>query len=168
MNHVLVINNALSNEECDLIINALKNKAQKTLKSPWNYKYHDFSDQEENELLNNLGGKLIERYKQTYPEINITHDPWILQPFRFKEFLPGKYYDAFHSEQGLNSPRLLSILVYLSNHNCGTEFFNGTMVQSIKGRALIFPPFWTHVHKGQPCPDKKHRYILTAYSNFVK
>ena len=66
-----------------------------------------------------------------------------------------------------NEPRILSILVYLSNHNCGTEFYNGKVIKSVKGRALIFPAFWTHTHKGQPCPDNKYRYILSAYVNLI-
>ena len=168
VNHISIVEKALSDEECDSIINALKNKSQKKLKSPWNYKYYDLSDQEEYTLLNNVGGKLIESYKKNYPEINITDDKWSLQRFRFKEFLPGKFYNAFHSEQGFSSPRLLSIIIYLSDHNCGTEFFNKTIIKSVKGRALVSPPFWTHAHKGQPCPDNKHRYILSAYVDFEK
>ena len=33
---------------------------------------------------------------------------------------------------------------------------------------MVFPPYWTHAHKGQPCPDKKFRYILSAYATFER
>ena len=75
---------------------------------------------------------------------------------------------TFHSEQSIEDPRVLSILVYLSDHNCGTEFYNGFTIKSVKGRAMVFPPYWTHAHKGQPCPDKKFRYILSAYATFER
>ena len=31
----------------------------------------------------------------------------------------------------------------------------------------MFPAFWTHTHRGQPCPENKYRYILSAYVNLI-
>ena len=166
MNNVCVIDNSLSNEECDYLIKDSTSKLEGSLGPPWNYDYYVFNNQ--NNIIENLAKTILEKYKQKYPEVDLTHDKWTLTNFVFKQFKPGKHFDEFHSEQSLNDPRVLSILVYLSNHNCGTEFYNGFMVQSVKGRSLVFPPYWTHAHKGQPCPDNKFRYILSAYGTFKR
>jgi len=169
MNNLLIIDELIPQKKCDLIINTLSKKLKKTEKAPRNYSYYDISNKKESaKLLENLSSTLIKKYKETYPEVNITQERWVLQPFKFKKFKPGKYYDTFHSEQTVDDPRVLSIIIYLSDHNCGTEFLNNLMVKSIKGRALLFPPFWTHAHRGQPCPDNKNRYILSAYAVLEK
>ncbi len=165
MNNVCVIDNALSNEDCDFLINNLKNKIQGSLGNPHNYNYCDIDCN--NNIIQNLTNTIIPKYKKLYPEIDFTHDKWKVGSYRFKEFIPSNYYDEFHSEQSIKDPRILAILVYLSNHNCGTEFFNGKVVKSVKGRVLMFPAFWTHTHKGQACPENKYRYILSAYANLV-
>tara|TARA_Y100001972_G_scaffold50086_1_gene61581 strand:+ start:19 stop:528 length:510 start_codon:yes stop_codon:yes gene_type:complete len=166
MNNICVIDNALSIKECDFLIENLKNNIQGSSGNPHNYNYCDIS-YDGNNVLQNLTKLIIGEYTKLYPEINLTYNKWELQNFKFKEFIPGNYYNKFHSEQAFNEPRILSILVYLSNHKCGTEFYNGKVIQSVKGRALIFPAFWTHTHKGQPCPENKYRYILSAYVNLI-
>ena len=165
MNWVHIVNDALSNKDCDFLIKDSLPKTKDTLKEPWNYSYYDLPH---NDLTDNLSKKLIDEYVKIYPEINLTFDKWSVEGFTFKEFKPGCYYNAFNSEQSISNPRVLSILVYLSDHNCGTEFYNGLMIQSVKGRAMIFPPYWTHTHRGQPCPDKKPRYVLSAYATFER
>jgi len=166
MNNICIIDNALSIKECDFLIENLKNNIQGSSGNPHNYNYCDIS-YDGNDVLQNLTKLIIGEYTKLYPEINLTYNKWELQNFKFKEFIPGNYYNKFHSEQAFNEPRILSILVYLSNHKCGTEFYNGKVIQSVKGRALIFPAFWTHTHKGQPCPENKYRYILSAYVNLI-
>jgi len=164
MNNVDIIDNALSDKECDFLIKECTPQIKDSLKAPWNYSYLDI----ESELVNRLSKKLVDGYVKKYPEINLTSDKWSVEGFTFKKFKPGSFYNVFHSEQTIKDARVLSILVYLSNHNCGTEFYNGFVVQSVKGRAMVFPPYWTHTHKGQPCPDNKPRYILSAYATFDK
>ena len=166
MNHICVIDNSLSAEECDTLIKEMSQKLVGPMKEPWNYSFHNITY--ENEILSKLVDKIMPQYKKENPDIDLTFDSWGLENFKFKQFKPGKYYDKFHSEQGYDQPRVLAILVYLSDHNCGTEFTNGKIVKSIKGRSLMFPAYWTHTHKGQPCPDNKVRYILSAYATFKK
>jgi len=166
MNNICIIDNALSNKDWDFLINNFKNKIQGSHGNPHNYNYCDIA-YDGNDILKNLTKLILTKYTKLYPEINLTYNKWQLGNYRFKKFIPSNYYNKFHSEQGFNEPRILSILVYLSNHNCGTEFYNGEVVQSVKGRALMFPAFWTHTHKGQPCPENKYRYILSAYVNLI-
>ena len=84
-----------------------------------------------------------------------------------KKYNPGKSYDRWHSEHSLRNPhRILNIIVYLSDHNCGTKFYNGETIFSKTGRLTIFPSYFTHTHKGEVCPENKPRYILAGYYNF--
>jgi hypothetical protein len=166
MNNICIIDNSLSEEECDNLINNYSSKLNGSLKSPWNYSYYDMPY--EDNILQNLVARILPKYKTENPEINCTSDLWSLKGFRFKKFNPGDFFDEFHSEQAYDKPRVLAVLTYLSDHNCGTEFIDGRMVKSVKGRSLLFPAFWTHAHKGQPCPENKYRYILSAYASFDK
>jgi hypothetical protein len=161
MKNVLILDNVLTNDECDLLINESRSKIHTELPSPWNYSYYDFPI--EHTTTFKLGQHLISKYAELFPEINLTFNKWYLEHFKIKEFKPGNYYDDWHSEQGFNLPRIASILVYLSDHNCGTEFYNKHVVMSKKGRAMIFPAFWTHTHRGQPCPENKSRFIMSSY-----
>lgn len=165
MNNVLIVDNALTIEECDLLIKESSSLMGETLQSPWNYSYYDFSIQ--HTTTSNLGRRLVEEYTTLYPEINLTFNKWYLEHFRIKEFKPGAYYDFWHSEQGFKLPRIASVLVYLSDHNCGTEFYNNEIVYSKKGRAIVFPAFWTHTHRGQPCPEGKPRFVMSSYISLM-
>lgn len=167
MNHVLIVDDVLSNDACDDLIHSCSKELKTDAdKHPWNYKYYDIQF---NNVITEMCSKLLENYTHQYPEISKTKDHWVLDKFRFKQFEPGKFYDGWHAEHTTQNPfRILCIIVYLSNHKCGTEFFNGEIVESKKGRALVFPTFWTHTHRGQACPDNKTRYIMNSYANFIE
>ena len=167
MNHVKIIDKALTDKQCDNLIHECSIKTQARSGHPRNYDYYDIPV--EHKLIEKTGLKIIDKYKKDYPEVKLTFDPWILNPFRFQHFKPGNYYNEMHTEQSIVDPnRMLSVLVYLSDHNCGTEFHNGFMVKSVKGRALMFPAYWTHAHKGQPCPENKSRYVLSSHAVMYK
>ena len=48
-----------------------------------------------------------------------------------------------------------------------TLFYNKKVIKSEIGKLVIFPSYFTHTHRGQKCPDKKNRYIITGYVNFL-
>ena len=57
-------------------------------------------------------------------------------------------------------------MIYLSTHDCGTEFWNGDIIKSEKGRLVMFPAAYTHIHRGQKCPDNNNRYLVGGYINY--
>jgi hypothetical protein len=166
MNHVLIIENALSEEYCDAIIEkSIPLLKEDNDRHPWNFKYHYLKY---DDILTKVMNDVLQSYITLYPEIDKTPDRWTMSDIVFKQFDPGKFYDGWHSEQSFKySTRLLCVIFYLSDHNCGTEFYNGEVVLSKKGRALIFPTSWTHTHRGQQCLDNKKRYIMNSYAIFV-
>lgn len=171
MNNVLVIDDSLTEQECDfLIAEGISLPLESKLGQPWDYE-HRFMDQcseGANVILRTLVKTSLEKYVKKYPQVNMTPDKWVVDPFMFKHFPAGHAFSGWHSEHDVGHPfRILSFLVYLSDHNCGTEFFDGDVVMSKMGRVVIFPAFWTHTHRGQMCPDGKDRYILSAYAHIV-
>jgi hypothetical protein len=171
IDNTLIIDNALTNSECDTLIEEFsKDMRQEALNTRLNYEYNQFGPEYNNEILNSLVSRSFSEYKKTYPTIDMTRDKWQLQSWRFKRFPPGKAFSAWHSEHETANPyRILCCLLYLSDHNCGTEFHaTGETVLSKKGRIMIFPAFWTHVHRGQVCPDNKERFIMSAYVDLLQ
>ena len=171
MDNTLIIDNALTGEECNALIEeGISIPLNNYLNEYVGYESHTYNypiiSPHIRSILDNLSQKLVSQYIEKFPAIKMTSTPWILHPYTFKHFPPGYSFAGWHSEHDISNPfRVLSILIYLSDHNCGTEFYNGEVVKSIKGRALVFPGSWTHTHRGQVCPDKKSRFILSAYGN---
>ena len=56
-------------------------------------------------------------------------------------------------------------MFYLNNAKCGTEFMEYPTVQAKIGRLVIWPAFWTHVHKGV-IPNKGIKYIITGWASY--
>ena len=175
---IYIEDNFFSKEESKNVINKFNNNLQKYKKEAEHLGYcykdlfyanfildNDFFKKFTNNLSNSL-----QKYKKLYPEINLTESFWDLTSLRFKKFNKGKSFANFHSEQTFTYlSRVLSIQLYLTEHNCGTEFYrNNFVIKSEIGRLAIFPAYFTHTHKGQVCPDNKERFIITGYINFIK
>jgi hypothetical protein len=171
MQHVLTLDNVLTPEECDMLIDEAQTNLSGPAPAPFNFLSYDGYKQD-NVILNRITKTIVQSYIETYPEIQTTklQSPWFsVRSYRFKEFPAGKCFESWHCEHGVKYPyRIACILVYLSDHDCGTEFINGEVIKSVKGRIVIFPTFWTHTHRGQVCPDGRPRRIMSTYLNLVK
>jgi hypothetical protein len=165
---ILVEDNFLSEKYCKYIIEEYKNKTNIQFKHTG---YNGYILKEDEKIFNELQLKIIDiikKYEKMYPEINLTKDKWALTELIFKHFKPGNFFSDWHSEVGLTRPsRVLNMMIYLSEHDCGTQFFNQDVIKSRIGRLTIFPSYFTHTHRGQICPDNKDRYILGGYYNFI-
>ena len=162
MDNILILDNVLSLDECSQIIKNNKLMAvNKDTTKEWNYEYYDMPM---DILLHRIATDTMAAYMDKNPAIKMTADPWELNQFRFKHFPPKQSFNGWHSEHTFDYPyRIACILVYLTDHNCGTEFYNGEVIKSVAGRVVMFPTFWTHTHRGQVCPENKSRYILSSY-----
>jgi hypothetical protein len=174
-NFIYIENNFFSKEESKNVIDKFDNNLQEPSENI-GYTYKDlFYDNFilDNDFFTKFTSKLcnsLSAYKKLYPEINLTNSFWDLTNLRFKKFNKGKSFAEFHSEHSLTYfNRVLSIQLYLTEHNCGTEFYrNNFVIKSEIGRLTIFPAYFTHTHKGQVCPDNKERFIITGYIGFIK
>jgi len=170
MNFTLIKDNFLNQEQCAFIINYFKNRVSiETHENGINYAMFNDQDYINLNFLKEKISSMCSKYVETFKEIEYIADKWALNEFRFKMFKPGNYFQKWHSENSLKSPnRILSFMIYLSEHNCGTEFFDKTVIKSNLGKAIIFPAYFTHTHRGQVCPENKERFLLTGYANFIK
>ena len=157
---VYIKDNFLTDDECDQIISTYKPKVDG---------YVDYTGYNSFFITENIPhiDKIISitgEYVKKFPEIQQTPNQWRMGDLRFQWWEPGKSFSNFHCEHTLdNARRVAGFQVYLSSHNCGTEFYTGEVIKSVKGRAVIFPAFWTHLHRGQVCPDNLDRYMIIGY-----
>jgi len=164
-NFTLIQDNFLSNNECDELIKKYKNLTIEFDNKSYGYSYFFINNINFSESLR----LLINKYTETFRESALTFDPWVLQELRFKWFKPENWFKEFHCEHSYSSnKRVLNFMIYLSDHNCGTEFYTGEIIKSVKGRAVMFPAYFTHLHRGQPCPDKYDRYVIGGYFNYIE
>jgi len=90
--------------------------------------------------------------------------------FKLQKTMPGQGYHTWHyesSEKSLSN-RLLAYTVYLNDIEDGgeTEFlYQKRRLTPKKGRVVIWPAGFTHVHRGNP-PLKEDKYIVTGWFEF--
>lgn len=87
---------------------------------------------------------------------------------------PGEGYHLWHHEWGPEAfeffQRFLVYTIYLNDIDEGgeTEFlYQHQRIKPVRGSVCLFPPFYTHVHRGNP-PLKKPKYIITGWMNMNK
>ena len=164
-NFILVKDNVFSEDECKSIINTYSKNCKKPEKDYLGYAFFDI---EQFKYISRFS-KIVDEYTKIFKGINMTSSKWKLGDFRFKHFKPGKHFAGWHSEHCLSYlNRILSIQIYLSNHNCGTESLHYKTIKSKIGAVALFPSYFTHTHRGQVCPDNKDRYLITAYLTFYE
>jgi len=131
----------------------------------------DVYEQEANELKNVFLG-CIRQYKadcsiqdEMFP-INVGYEN-----FRMKRYMPdsGDHFGN-HVDVGdyTSARRFLVFFLYLNDNEGGQTTFPqmGKEVQPKKGRLLMFPPLWTHLHAGLP-PINTPKYIVGSYLHYI-
>ena len=164
-NFILTIDDVFSKQECEILINSCLDHIIFDKNKNFSYCEIDVISFPFLFKLNNT----INLYIKKYPEINMTVSYWELAHLRFKFFKKGESFVNWHSEHSMDSPfRVLALQIYLTEHNCGTQFYyNKKTILSKIGRVCMFPAYFTHTHKGQPDFDKD-RMIITGYYSFTK
>lgn len=93
-----------------------------------------------------------------------------LVPFQIQRYRPGEHFQAPHSERmsfGL-SHRVLAWMTYLNDVEAGghTRFHNyGIEIKPERGRTLIWPAEWTHMHAGEVVRGGT-KYVITGWMHF--
>jgi len=103
------------------------------------------------------------------------HDPgfrimvggrFLLSHPRIEEIEPGQQF-VWHMDarQEVMATRFVTLFTYLNDVEEGgeTQFLQQRIsVKPQKGATLIFPPYWTHMHRGAP-PKSGTKYTVGAY-----
>lgn len=116
----------------------------------------------------------IEQYSYLKRVWEITYEP--IDPISnipnivLQKYQPGRHYSLEHCEytydnDPLTDNRILGFTTYLNDiqEGGGTHFsYQNFTSTPKKGLTLIWPAYFTHVHKGIPAP-KEIKYILTGW-----
>ena len=168
-NFIMSTDNVFSKKECNYIIKNYKPflEKDKTKGAVDRGLYNFYDINAVNFIYYDRISDCLQQYVKKYPEINLTASYWGFTYLRFKVWKKGDFYNVWHSEHCIEKPnRILNIQIYLTDHDCGTEFYNGELVSSKAGRVTFFPAYFTHTHRGQP-DLKKDRWLITGYIEFI-
>jgi hypothetical protein len=121
------------------------------------------------QLVTQVTRRCLDDYAQRYPSLQFLARPEnsLLTPPIIERIEPGQGY-GYHVDAGAGGThdRIVSGLFYLRDIDEGgeTEFpFQLMHVKPKAGLLLLFPPFWTHLHRGVS-PVSAVKYNIT---NFV-
>lgn len=82
--------------------------------------------------------------------------------------LPGQGFDWHNDQNGSSSERVVAGLLYLRTIDGGgqTEFAHqAAAITPEAGKIVLFPPFWTHYHRGAS-PTSGSKYVLSFFWNY--
>ena len=77
---------------------------------------------------------------------------------------PGQGFDWHYDATRTTTNRVAAGLLYLTSvAEAGeTEFDGGPKVKPERGKIVIFPPYWTHFHRGVT-PARETKYVLSYF-----
>ena len=113
----------------------------------------------------------VDKYVEEYPDINNYLNQWCCVPeYNVQRYYPGEGFYKPHCENcdKESSYRVLVWMFYLNNVPDGGTLFPTLEVgvKAIKGRLVIWPAYWTHVHMGQ-ISHTHIKYIATGWSGYT-
>ena len=110
-------------------------------------------------------------YIADFPECNNGLSPWEFDiEFNIQRYLPNQGYFAPHCESGSlrTNHRVLAWMIYLNDVDDGGEtrwISYDLNVKPKKGRVVIWPAFFTHIHHGL-VSETETKYIATGWYNY--
>lgn len=123
-----------------------------------------------NGYLQNSYNLYMKKYWQIQQYLdNHTVTAWQIQKYDAKS---NAAYHGFHIENSGPGTmrRLMAYIVYLNDIDEGgeTEFLNQNIrVKPEAGKVIIFPAYFTHVHRGNPVLNGQNKYIMTGWFEYV-
>ena len=113
--------------------------------------------------------KAVSVYLEKY-RLQNSFDLALKEPFNVQHYAPNEEYFNWHCERSCNQSlqRALVFMTYLNDVNDGGEtefFYQQTKLKPVKGKTVIWPPDFTHLHRGITSPTE-HKYIATGWLNF--
>ena len=111
---------------------------------------------------------ILKIYAEKYCPVLV--DNLVVFEGKVQKTLPGEGYHQWHAENtgSLHRNRVLAWSLFLNDVEEGgeTEFLHqNTRIKPKKGRMLIFPAYFTHIHRGNP-PLSGEKYIATGWVEY--
>ena len=116
--------------------------------------------------------KFLNDYRKLFSTLSFVNVR-ISDSFNIQKYPKDGAYKAWHCER-MNSDvktslRVLSFITYLNDVDVGgeTEFaLQQRRIKAKKGRTIIFPSEWSHLHRGVPSPNQE-KYITAGWFELV-
>ena len=110
----------------------------------------------------------ITQYYAKYEGLDML-SPWKYDDaYTFKKFeFEDDGYKHWHTEHGIHddmTKRILVWMFYLNNAKSGTDFLYYPTVKAKRGRCIIWPASWSHLHKSSP--NKGIKYIISGWISY--
>ena len=189
MNFISIYKNAMTDKDCDEIINQFEKNPQYQKKGVSGLNQYPFAgvqpDKKKStdityninknavtsEIIKKSLDKHVCNYIKEYPDINKQLANWACVPeYNVQKYKPNEGYFAPHCENcdKHSSNWVLAWMYYLNNVPDGGTLFPtlDVKLEAIKGTLALWPAYWTHVHMGQI--SKTHtKYIVTGWYAYV-
>mgnify|MGYP003117502213 FL=1 len=181
LNFIEVYDNALSKKECEILINQFE-KSDKHFNGSTSLGYNpdikkcmqlqlDLRDQSViSTIVKPNISSCIRQYREKYHlPLYYAHTWKLFNEAAFQKY-DGKEdgYKVWHCEhcpQELYNKRIMAWMFYLNDAKCGTEFCDRPTIKAKRGRCVIWPAFWTHLHRGV-IPNIGLKYIVTGWISY--
>lgn len=145
------------------------------------YEEYHLQPEVDSDLLVYISSTLVPEYLKKYPvppydynslDYDAMYDFQFINPIgKIQRTLPSEGYHIWHCEHEpkLTNGRFLAWSVFLNDVEEGgeTEFlYQSLRFSPKKGQALLWPAYFTHMHRGNP-PLKGEKYIATGWISGV-
>ena len=118
----------------------------------------------------NVLHQCVLNYMERFPEIDSLPKFTMTEPFNIQHYKPGGGFKKWHFENANlnNIKRCLVFMTYLNDvSDGGTEFkYQNLVTPAKKGLTLLWPPNWTHTHRGQ-ISHTQEKYIATGWYAYI-
>jgi len=184
-NFISVYDNALTKNECKLIIDEFESNKNKHIRGKsGNYEVQpevkDSTDlgyaMNDKSITSSILSKSlnfhVDLYKKQYPDLTNLIYPWAcMNSYNIQKYEPNQGYFSHHCEVAsvMTSSRVLIWMFYLNTVPNGGTLFPSYEIgtNAIQGRLVLWPAYWTHGHKGQ-ISDTHVKYIATGWHIFTE
>jgi hypothetical protein len=112
---------------------------------------------------------VVKAYEKRYPELEEFSPYGMIETFQIQHYKPGEGFKGWHFERSNKKDnRCLVFMTYLNTvPDAGTQFkYQQLTTPAEKGLTLIWPPDFSHTHKGQ-ISKKEEKFIITGWLGFA-
>ncbi len=181
--YISIFDNALTKNECNEIISIFEenktkqkqgtsggHKIQPSTKKSTDISCFLYDGSRISEIISTSLKIYVRKYSEQYPEIDFSIKPWsCYNYYNLQKYNPNEGYFKTHCEAADNesSSRVLVWMFYLNDVKDGGTLFPSYNigVNAVQGRLVIWPPYWTHTHRGQ-ISTTDTKYIATGWHTF--